>query len=172
MKELSIEKLLKGKENPKLILEAFEFAKEIYKDKKRLSGENYIEHALRVALFLDKMKVDEKTLITALLHDAIDDKLSLVQETELKEIGKKFSIEVADLIKKVSNLRKIRFSLNLNLKEKKIFTKEKIENLRKTFIALAGDLRVLLIELVSRLDGLEHLASLSEEQRKIYSLYL
>ncbi|OGZ88535.1 MAG: hypothetical protein A2561_04520, partial [Candidatus Staskawiczbacteria bacterium RIFOXYD1_FULL_32_13] len=170
MKELSIEKLLKGKENPKLILEAFEFAKEIYKDKKRLSGENYIEHALRVALFLDKMKVDEKTLITALLHDAIDDKLSLVQETELKEIGKKFSIEVADLIKKVSNLRKIRFSLNLNLKEKKIFTKEKIENLRKTFIALAGDLRVLLIELVSRLDGLEHLASLSEEQRKIYSL--
>jgi RelA/SpoT family (p)ppGpp synthetase len=170
MKELSIEKLLKNKENPKLILEAFEFAKEIYKDKKRLSGENYIQHALRVALFLDKMGLDQKTLITALLHDAIDDKPSSIQEAELKEIGKKFSIEVSDLIKKVSDLRKIRYFLNMKLKERKTFTKEKIENLRKTFIALAGDLRVLLVELVSRLDALEHLGTLPEEQRKIYSL--
>lgn len=167
---LPIEKLIKNKEDPKMILEAFEFAKVSYKDKKRLSGENYIEHALRVALFLDKMNVDQKTLIVALLHDAIDDKPQATQKVELLEIEKLFGKEVADLIFKISNLRKIRFSLATKIKEKKTFTKEKIENLRKTFIALAGDIRVLLVELVSRLDALEHLGALSEDRQKLYAL--
>jgi RelA/SpoT family (p)ppGpp synthetase len=165
-----IEKLIKNKQDPKLILEAFEFAKEIYKNRKRLNGENYIEHVMRVALFLDKMGLDEKTIIIAILHDVIDEKPLSMQETELKEIAKIFDQEIADLIKKVSDLRKIRFPLETKIKERKTFTKEKIENLRKTFIALAGDLRVILIELVSRLDGLEHLGTLPEEQRKMYSL--
>lgn len=165
-----IEKLIKNKENPKLILEAFEFAKDCYKDKKRLNGENYIEHALRVALFLDNMNVDVKTLITALLHDAIDDKPQITKEIELKEIEKKFGKEVSNLISKIENLRKIRFSLTTKIKQKKSFTKDKIENLKKVFIAIAGDLRVILIELVSRLDGLENLKTLSKEQQKLFAL--
>lgn len=170
MKNLSIEKLLINKENSELIERAFEFAKVAYKDKKRLNGENYIEHAVRVAMFLDKMNMDQKTIIVALLHDVIDDKPASVQDVELKEIAKIFGNEVANLVERISNLRKIRFSLNAKIKEKKNFNKEKIENLRKTFIALAGDIRVLLIELVSRLDALNFLGALSKDQQKLYAL--
>jgi len=166
----SIEKLIKNKKNPKLILEAFDFAQKAYFGKKRLNNEDYINHALRVALFLDKMGIDENTLILALLHDVLDDKPLLTQEIESKEIEKKFGTENAVLIKKIFNLRKIRFSLKENLREKKLLDKEKIEKLRKTFVALAGDIRVLIIELASRLDGLDYLKTLPEEHHKIYAL--
>lgn len=170
MKELSIEKLLKNKDNPKSIFEAFEFAKKSYEGRKRFNGEDYIEHALRVALFLDKMGVDEKTIIIAILHDVIDDKPQLTQELELKEIEKIFDVETANLIKKIFQLRKIRFSLKENIKNKNYLDKERIESLRKTFVALAGDIRVLLIELTSRLDGLGHLKSLPPDYQRMYAL--
>lgn len=167
---LQIEKLIKKSQNPELVGEAFSFAKEIYRDKKRLSGENYIEHALRVAIFLSNMKADQKTIISALLHDAIDDKPIAVQNIELAEIKKKFGKEVEIVIKKVSHLSKIRRSLAINLKEKKSYTKERIENLRKMFLALAENLEVVLIELASRLDGLEHLKNLSQDKQKLYAI--
>ncbi len=170
MKELSIEKLLKNKQNSKLMREVFDFAKIIYKDKYRINKENYIEHALRVALILDRMGVDENTLMVAILHDAIDDKPQSIQDSELKEISRKFGSEVADLIKKISGLRKIRFSIKENIRSNKHLDKEKVENLRKTFIALAGDVRVLLVELVSRLDSMNYLDVLPEDQRKIFAL--
>jgi RelA/SpoT family (p)ppGpp synthetase len=165
-----IQKLLRNKNNPALILEAFEFAKESYKDKQRLSGENYVEHALRVALMLDKMSLDQKTIIFALLHDVIDDKPSSAQKIELEEIEKMFGKEIAGLIEKISGLRKIRYSLATKIKEKRTLSEGKIENLRKTFIALAGDLRVLLVELVSRLDSLGYIKYLAEDQQKVYAL--
>ena len=57
-----LQKIIKRSSNPKLIGEAFKFAEIAYKDKFRLSGENYIKHALRVALMLEKMSMDEKTI--------------------------------------------------------------------------------------------------------------
>lgn len=166
----SLQKLLDSSQNPQLLKGAFEFAKEAYKDKFRLSGENYIEHALRVAMFLQNMNADQATLAAAILHDVIDEIPQSAQKLELLELSKRFGKDIADIVEKVSKLSRVRYSLAANLKEKKVFTKEKIENLRRMFIALAGDLRAILIELVSRLDGLDYLALLPEEQQKIYAI--
>lgn len=165
-----IQKIIKNSSNPKLIEDAFEFAKEAYKEKRRLSGENYIEHALRVASALDKMGLDPLTVAFGLLHDVIDDMPAPTKKNELSGVEKKFGKEITNLVEKISDLNKIRYSLAINLKEKKTLAKEKVENLRMMFLAIAGDLRVILIELVSRLDGLNFLHYLPEEQQKLYAI--
>jgi len=165
-----IQKIIKKSSDPKLIESAFEFAKEAYKDKKRLSGENYIEHAVRVAMFLQKMDLDEKTIAAAILHDIVDEAPTTAKRMELQEVEKKFGKDIASLISKVSDLSRIQYSLSFNIRDKKAFTNDKLENLRKMFLAMAGDLRVVLIELVSRLDGLNFLGYLPEEQQKLYSI--
>lgn len=165
----NIKKIILKSSDPKLIESALEFAKQAYKDKNQLTGENYIEHATRVALMLDKMGLDAKTIAFALLHDVIDDIPGVAQKIQLKAIEKKFGKEIAQLVEKNSELGKIRYSLSFLIKEKKI-TREKLENLKKMFLAIAGDLRVVLVELVSRLDGLNFLNHLPEDQQKLYSL--
>lgn len=165
-----IQKIIENSSNPKLIEDAFEFAKEAYKEKRRLSGENYIEHAVRVASALDKIGLDPLTVAFGLLHDVIDDMPAPIKKNELSGVEKRFGKEITNLVEKISDLSKIRYSLAINLKEKKTLTKEKVENLRMMFLAIAGDLRVVLIELVSRLDGLNFLHYLPEEQQKLYAI--
>jgi len=165
-----IQKLIKRSSDPKLIESAFEFATQAYKDKYRLSGENYIIHATRVALALDKMDLDPTTIAFGLLHDVLDDVPGFVRKVETKEIEKKFGKEISRLIEKNSELSRVRYSLSVGIREKKTFTKEKIENLRRMFLALSGDLRVVLVELVSRLDGMNFLHRLPEDQQKLYAL--
>jgi len=165
-----IEKIIKNSLTPKIIEEAFQFAKNAYKDKNRLSGENYITHATRVALMLDKMNLDSTTIAFGLLHDVIDDAPDSTKKIEIKEIEKKFGGEISRLIERISGLNRVRYSLSTGMKENKALTKEKIENLRRMFLALAGDLRVVLVELLSRLDGLNLLHFLSEDKQKLYAL--
>ena len=165
-----IQKIIERSSNPKLIEDAFKFSEEAYKDKRRLSGENYIEHAIRVAFTLDKMGLDPITVASGLLHDAIDDMPDPTKKIQLHEIEKRFGKEITNLVEKISDLNKIRYSLAINLKEKKTLTREKVENLRMMFLAIAGDLRVVLIELVSRLDGLNFLHYLPVEQQKLYAI--
>ena len=164
-----IQKIIKTSPDPKLIESAFEFAKEAYKDKIRFSGENYIDHATRVALLLSKMNVDPTTIVLGLLHDTLNDAPGLTKKIEVQGIEKKFGKEISHLIEKISNLDKVRHSLSVGMKEKKALTKEKIENLRKMFLAVAGDLRVVLVELVSRLDTLNFLHGFPEDKQKLYS---
>jgi GTP diphosphokinase / guanosine-3',5'-bis(diphosphate) 3'-diphosphatase len=165
-----IQKIIRKSADPKLIEEAFEFATKAYKDKFRISGENYIFHATRVALMLDKMNLDPTTIAFGLLHDILDDIPSSAKNIELKEIEKKFGKEISHLIDKISEVGRIRYSLNIGMNDKKTLTKEKIENLRRMFLALSGDLRVVLIELVSRLDGLNFLHSFPKDQQKLFAL--
>jgi len=165
-----IQKIIKRSSDPKLIESAFEFATQAYKDRYRLSGENYIIHATRVALALDKMDLDPTTIAFGLLHDVLDDVPGFVRKVETKEIEKKFGKEISRLIEKNSELSRVRYSLSVGIREKKTFTREKIENLRRMFLALSGDLRVVLVELVSRLDGMNFLQRLPEDQQKLYSL--
>ncbi|MDO8486380.1 MAG: HD domain-containing protein [Candidatus Staskawiczbacteria bacterium] len=165
-----IQKIIKNSSDPKLIENAFEFSKEAYKEKNRLSGENYIHHAVRVASVLNKMGLDPVTVAFGLLHDAIDDMPAPTKKIGLHEVEKRFGREITDLVKKVSDLSKIRYSLAINLKAKKTLTKEKVENLRRMFLSIAGDLRVVLVELISRLDGLNFLHYLPEEQQKLYAI--
>ena len=165
-----LQKIIKKSSNPKLIEEAFKFAEIAYKDKNRLSGENYIHHAVRVAVMLEKMGMDEKTIAFGILHDVIDDMPSSAKKIEIHGLEKKFGKEISRLVEKVSELSRIRYPLAVKIKEKKILTGEKIENLRKMFLAIAGDLRVILVELLSRLDGLNFLHLLPEEQQKLYAI--
>lgn len=168
--EKTIRQITIKSSNPKLIEDAFEFSKEAYKDRYRLTGENYILHAVRVAAMLDKMNLDPTTIAFGLLHDAMDGTSRVSRKSGIEFIEKKFGKEMATLLDHISELGRIRYSLELNLKDKKNLTREKIENLRRMFLAIAGDLRVVLVELVSRLDGLNYLNYLSQDQQKIYSL--
>jgi len=165
-----IQKIINRSSNPKLVEEAFDFAKKAYKEKYRLSGENYIFHTTRVALALDKMNLDPKTIAFGLLHDVLDDIPGFAKEAEIKDIEKKFGGEISLLMEKISKLGRVRYSLSIGIKEKKTLTKEKIENLRRMFLALSGDLRVVLLELISRIDGLNFLHFLPQDQQKLYSL--
>ncbi len=165
-----IQKIIRRSSNPKLIEEAFEFAKEAYKDKNRVSGENYIHHVVRVASALDGMGLDAVTIAFGLLHDIADDMPSSTERAELQAVEKKFGMEIGRLVERISKLSKIRYSLTINIKNWDTLTREKLENLRKMFLAIAGDLRVVLVELVSRLDGLNFLQYLPEDQQKLYAL--
>lgn len=165
-----IQKIIKANSDPKLIESAFDFAKEAYKEKYRISGENYLVHAVRVASILNKMNLDPTTVAFGILHDILDDAPGSAKNIEVKEIEKKFGKEMALLIEKISDLSKLRYSLSVGIRDKKTFTREKIENLRRMFLALAGDLRVVLVELVSRLDGLNFLHFLQEDKQKLFAL--
>jgi len=166
----NIQKIIRRSSDPKLIENAFDFAVKAYKDKYRLSGENYIFHATRVALALDKMNIDSTTIAFGILHDVLDDVPDSIKIIELKEIEKIFGKTIKTLIEKISDLSKIRYSLSTGIKSKKTFTKEKIENLRRMFLALSGDIRVVIVELISRLDGLNFLHYLSEDKQKLFAL--
>jgi len=170
MSESNIKKITKKSLAPKLIESAFEFAKEAYKDKFRISGENYIEHATRVALELSKMNLDPTTISLGLLHDVLDDVPDSTKKIELGAIEKKFGKDLASLVEKISELTKIRYSLSAGIKNKKVFNREKIENLRRMFLSLSGDLRVIIVELISRLDGLDFMHSMPEDKQKLFSL--
>jgi len=165
-----IDKIIKKSPEPKFIGDVFDFAKKAYEGRYRISGEEYILHATRVALMLDKMGLDPITIALGLLHDVLDETPDQTKKIEIKEIERKFGKELADLIEKISQLGKIRYSLSVGIKEKKTFTKEKNENLRRMFLALAGDLRVVLVELASKLDGLNFLNTLPEDKQKLSAL--
>jgi RelA/SpoT family (p)ppGpp synthetase len=164
-----LQKLIKKSSNPKLISDVFDFAIQAYKGKNRASGENYIYHALRVAIMLDNMGLDTTTIAFSLLHDVLDDVPDSTKKIELQTIEKKFGSEIAELVKKISELSKARYPLIANTSGRRSFPKEKIENLRRMFLAIAGDLRVVIVELVSRLDGLNFLQNFSEDKQKLYS---
>lgn len=164
------EKLIKHSSRPELIRDAFEFAEKAYKGRHRLSGEEYIVHATRVAMMLDNMDIDPITISLGILHDTLDNIPETARKINVKEIEKKFGKEISHLVENISNLSKVRYSLSIGIKDKKTFSKEKTENLRRMFLALSGDLRVVLTELMSRLDGLNLLRFLSEDRQKLFAL--
>ena len=166
-----IEQLTKNSSDPVLIEKAFDFAKSVYQEKRRLSGENYVWHSVRVASVLNEMSLDPTTIAAALLHDVLDEKPASLREITLKEIEKTLGKEIAFLVRKVSELDRIHYSIkSAILREKARFTKEKEENLKKMFFALSEDLRAVLIELVSRLDNLDTLDYLPTEKQKFYAI--
>jgi len=164
-----IKKIIERSSNPKLIEDAFEFSKRAYQNKTRISGENYIDHTVRVAKVLSDMNVDDTTIAFGLLHDIIDDLPESAQKSALQEIKKNFGEEIAGLIRKISGLWVVRYSLKTGGTDKFLLSKNKTENLRKMFLAIASDPRVILVELVSRLDGLNFLHVFSDDQKKIYA---
>ena len=165
----SIQTLIKQSENPKLLSEAFEFAKEYYRGVTWLSGEDYIEHAVRTAMILHAMGIDEKTIIATLLYNTINVEEKPLQEARLKEIKAKFGDQIAMLAQKSYELNKAYYSIAIDARVKNSPQQDKIENIRKMFFAIAGDLRVVLMKLAARIDGLQNIKKLTPQMQEIYA---
>jgi len=116
------------------------------------------------------MNLDNTTIAFGLLHDALDDVPSFARKVELKEIEKKFGKEISLLMEKISELSRVRYSLSTDINERRKFSREKVENLRKMFLAMSGDLRVIMVELVSKLDGLNLLYLLPDDKQKLFAI--
>ncbi len=141
-----------GKGDIKLIREAYEFARQHHGDQLRMSGEEYILHPLGVAHILADMQMDEITLAAALLHDVVED-----TDITLDEVKRKFGPEVAEIIDGVTKLDHLSFRSR---------EEEKAENFRKMFVAMARDIRVVIIKLADRLDNMKTIGHLSEEKQR------
>ncbi|HZQ78213.1 MAG TPA: HD domain-containing protein, partial [Acidimicrobiia bacterium] len=133
---------------------AFEVARKAHQDQVRRSGDPYISHPLSVARILAGLGLDDVTIAAALLHDAVED-----TDVTLADISKDFGPDVAAIVDGVTKLDRLQFD-----------TKEaqQAATLRKMLVAMAKDIRVLLIKLADRLHNMRTIAALPEgKQRRI-----
>ncbi len=131
--------------------EAYEFAHTAHKGQMRKSGEAFVNHPIEVALILAELHMDTATLKAALLHDTVED-----SEASIDEVRELFGDEVAELVDGVTKLGKIEFES---------MSEAQSNNLRKMLIAMAKDIRVILIKLADRLHNMRTLAALPEARR-------
>ena len=128
------------KSNSLLIREAFAYGMKMHEGQKRHSGELYFTHPVAVAQILAEMRLDDATIVTALLHDTIEDTKSTYAGVE-----KRFGTDVADLVDGVTKLTNIQLSS---------VESKQAENFRKLFMAMSKDLRVILVKLADRLHNM------------------
>lgn len=160
-------------EDQKVIAEAFDFAKTSHASQQRQSGEPYIIHPLATALTLAEYQLDRDAIVGALLHDVPED-----TTVTLKDIRAKFGENVSRLVDGVTKLSKVRLKKDWQATYRgqhsdhggenfEAFERH-VETLRKMFLAMSHDIRVVLIKLADRLNNMETLTSLSaDRQRRI-----
>jgi GTP diphosphokinase / guanosine-3',5'-bis(diphosphate) 3'-diphosphatase len=141
--------------NLNLISKACFFAKEHYQGLVRLSGQTYFDHCLEIALSLANIKLDSTTIATTILHESLE--RANIPEEQLK---KEFGEEIAFLVKGVTNVGKIEHHK----------AERSLENLRRLFLAMAQDIRVVIIKLFNRLHGLKTLYVFPPEKQKRIAL--
>ena len=135
----------------KTLAKAYEFAKESHKDQKRKSGEMFVVHPVEVAIILADLHMDIDTLCAALLHDTIED-----TDANAKELNKLFGYDVALLVEGVTKITQIEVG---SVSESQALT------LRKMFVAMSNDLRVIVIKLADRLHNMRTLYALKEDRQ-------
>jgi GTP pyrophosphokinase len=140
---------------------AFQLAQERHRPQSRASGEPYILHPIEVAAILAGYKLDVSTLAATLLHDTVED-----TNTTLEEIEEKFGGEVRMLVDGVTKLTAISARQGRDSPTPHSKQMAKAENLRKIFLAMAKDLRVILIKLADRLHNLRTLGNLRPDKQK------
>lgn len=138
--------------NLPLLRAAYEFATAAHKGQQRDSGEDYIAHPLGVAMILAQLQLDVQTVAAGILHDVLED--TAVQKEELVQT---FGPEVARLVDGVTKLSRLPYQSK---------EQQQAENLRKMFLAMAEDLRVILIKLADRLHNMRTLRPLPPERQK------
>ncbi len=134
------------------IMDAAEWAKDLHKDQNRASGEPYFIHPLRVAEILIDMNMDPDTIISALLHDVLED-----TNIVFNEIKRRYGKEVANMVEGVTKIS------ILKAKSKSI---QEAETIRKMLLAMAKDIRVIIIKLADKLHNMGTLEFLPEKKRK------
>ncbi|MCM1058355.1 MAG: bifunctional (p)ppGpp synthetase/guanosine-3',5'-bis(diphosphate) 3'-pyrophosphohydrolase [Firmicutes bacterium] len=142
-----------------MIEKAYRVAGEAHKNQKRKSGEPYIIHPLNVAIILAELELDKETIVAGLLHDVVED--TVMTEEDLK---REFGEDVALLVDGVTKLEKIPLSTNVNQSDEKL--EMQAENLRKMFLAMAKDIRVIMIKLADRLHNMRTLKYKSTESQQ------
>jgi guanosine-3',5'-bis(diphosphate) 3'-pyrophosphohydrolase len=138
-----------------IIRKAFEFAKNIHEDEKRLSGEPYIVHAFETAKILAELQMDASTIAAGLLHDTLDK-----DEATGEKLAKEFGPDIASLVKSLDNLDNIKYKGD----------ERYAENLRKLFMVTAKDIRVLIVRFAHRLHNVRTLDYLPEDKRRSVAL--
>ncbi len=131
---------------------AFAFASQAHSGQKRLSGEDYVYHPLAVGQILAELGLDTTTLVAALLHDTVED-----TPRTLDDLEREFGPDVARLVDGLTKIDTITFKTREH---------EQAENVRKMIVAMAGDIRVLLIKLADRLHNMRTLSALSEPKQR------
>ncbi|MCI8790155.1 MAG: bifunctional (p)ppGpp synthetase/guanosine-3',5'-bis(diphosphate) 3'-pyrophosphohydrolase [Lachnospiraceae bacterium] len=142
-----------------MIEKAYRTAAEAHKDQFRKSGEPYIVHPLNVAIILADLELDKETIIAGILHDVVED--TVMTEEDLK---REFGDDVALLVDGVTKLEKIPLSAGGDQPDAKL--EMQAENLRKMFLAMAKDIRVILIKLADRLHNMRTLQYKKPESRQ------
>lgn len=136
-----------------MIERAYQIARDAHKDQKRKSGEPYIIHPLCVAIILADLELDKESIIAGILHDVVED--TVLTEEEIAQI---FGKEVALLVDGVTKLTQLNWSADK--------VEMQAENLRKMFLAMAKDIRVILIKLADRLHNMRTLQYMRPEKQK------
>jgi len=141
-----------------LIERAYELAEVAHLYQQRASGEPYIQHSLTVAHILADLRLDSATIAAGLLHDVVEDSIVTVED-----LRQDFGDEVASLVDGVTKLSQID---KLSQMTQRDLQDEEAESLRKMFLAMADDVRVVLIKLADRLHNMRTLESLSQERQR------
>jgi GTP diphosphokinase / guanosine-3',5'-bis(diphosphate) 3'-diphosphatase len=135
-----------------LLMRAYSFAHDKHEGQARRTGEPYIEHPVAVAGILAELGMDDPTIAAGLLHDVLED-----CGVSYDEMSRRFGAEVAQLVDGVTKLKHIDFSSK---------QEKQAENLRKLFLAMAGDVRVIIIKLCDRLHNMRTLDPFPEQRKR------
>ena len=142
--------------NLEIIAKAYDFCIKAHGNQKRKSGEPYVIHPISVAIEANALNLDEASVVSALLHDVIED-----TEYTKQDIERLFSAEIANIVEGVTKFDKVQF------KEKDI---RQVENFRKLFLALSKDVRVLIIKLCDRLHNMRTIEYQKPEKQKLIAI--
>ena len=143
-------------EDRRLIREAFEFAYQLHKGQYRKSGEAYISHPVAVAGLLRELGGSAPMIAAGFLHDVVED-----TEVTPEELEERFGSEVRQLVEGVTKLSKFKFSSK---------TERQAENFRRMFLAMAQDIRVIVVKLADRLHNMRTLEFMKEDKQRTIAL--
>jgi guanosine-3',5'-bis(diphosphate) 3'-pyrophosphohydrolase len=136
-----------------LVEKAYVYSAKVHQGQVRLSGEPYLSHPLEVAHILTQMKMDVISVVAGLLHDTIEDTVA-----ELSEIERLFGKETANIVDGVTKISKMQFSTS---------EEQQAENMRKMILAMATDIRVILVKLSDRLHNMQTLGFQAPEKQEL-----